>query len=319
MKGLIMVQKSKLISSLLILLVCLSSTWGLTAPAKIRIAVLPFKMGQTSTWWDWSWDPGTGISDMVVTDLVNHGKFSVFERERLEEVLGEQVLGQTGLVDASTAASIGKLLGVQLLLMGTVTRFDLQTKSIRLPIVGEVGESTATVQLDLRLVNVETGEIITALRGDGQDKARNLALGSLFGTFQDFSFESTEFHTTILGKATTTAVGQVVKGIVDKTKDMEGKAFSDRVISGLVADVTGKEVTLTVGKNNKVQKDDIFQLQRKVKEIKDPSTGAVIRVVKEDIAQIKITEVYDGASVGVITKTEAGKTVQVGDLAELSQ
>jgi len=301
------VQKSKLLSLLLVLLLCLSCTSAFTAPAKIRIAVLPFKMGQTTTWWDWAWDPGTGISDMVVTDLVNNGKFSVYERERLEEVLGEQVLGQTGLVDASTAASIGKLLGVQLLLMGTVTRFDLQTKSVHLPIVGEVGESPATVQLDLRLVNVETGEIISALRGDGQDKARSLALGSLFGTFQNFSFESTEFHTTILGKATTTAVEQVVKGIVEKTKDMEGTTLSNRVITGVVADVTGKEVTLIVGKNNKVQKDDIFQLQRQVKEIKDPTTGAVIRVVKEDIAQIKITEVYDGASVGEITKTEPGK------------
>jgi curli biogenesis system outer membrane secretion channel CsgG len=310
-------RKSR-IGMLLILVVFLSSTLAFAAtPAKIRIAVLPFKLGQTTTWWDWSWDPGTGISDMVVTDLVNTGNFSVYERERLEEVLGEQVLGQTGLVDASTAASLGKLLGVQVLLMGTVTRFDLQTKSIRLPIVGEVGESTATVQLDLRLVDVETGEIISALRGDGQDKARNLALGSLFGTFQDFSFESTEFHTTILGKATTTAVGQVVKAIVDKTKNMEGKSLSDRDISGLVADVTGKEVTITVGKKNKVQKDDVFQVQRKTKEIKDPTTGAVIRIVKEDIAQIKITEVYDGASVGIITKTETGKTIAVGDLVEL--
>jgi curli biogenesis system outer membrane secretion channel CsgG len=311
-------QKNKLIGFLLALAL-FAATSSAEEPAKIRIAVLPFKLGQNQTWWNWNWDPGTGISDMVVTDLVNTGKFSVFERERLREVLGEQILAETGLVDTSTAVSMGKLLGVQLLLMGTVTRFDMQEKKISLPFLGEVGEATATVQLDLRLVNVETGEIISALRGDGQDKARNLALGSMFGTLQDFSFQSEEFHATILGKATATAVGQVVKGIVEKSQGIEVKAVSKRSITGQVADVAGKEVTLNIGKKQQVQVGDIFQIQRKLREIKDPATGAVIRVVKEEIGQIKISEVYDGASVGTIIKTEAGQTLKVGDLVTLIQ
>lgn len=307
--------KRTLICVLVLLLFMSSSTFA--APEKIRIAVMPFKLGQTRVWWGWNWDPAKGITDMVITDLVNTGKFSVYERERLEDILKELRFGQTGLVDISTAVSIGKLLGVQLLLMGTITRFDLEENTVRIPFVGKIGETTATVQLDLRLVNIETGEIISAFRGEGKDKAHNLSLGSLFGIFSNFSFGSSDFRTTIIGKATTKAVGQVVREIVAKTQNLE--FFSRGTITGQIADVAGKEVTLNIGAQHNVQVGDLFQVRRKVREIKDPATGAVIRVVTEVIGEVKITEVLPVASVGVITKTERGQKFQFGDLVELIQ
>jgi len=88
------------------------------AAQKIRIAVMPFKIGNIKNWWGWGWDPGEGISDMLVTELVNSGRFSVVERERLDEVLQEQNLAREGVVNAATAARIGRILGVQLFVFG---------------------------------------------------------------------------------------------------------------------------------------------------------------------------------------------------------
>ncbi len=46
--------------------------------------------------------------------------FKVLERSRLEKVLSEQQLGLTGLMDQSQAVQVGKLLGVQALITGSI-------------------------------------------------------------------------------------------------------------------------------------------------------------------------------------------------------
>ena len=66
------------------------------------------------------------------------------ERTRLEEVLKEQKLGLSGAVDSKTAADIGKLMGAKLLVLGNVIQ------------VGNYYQITS------KLVNAESGEIITS-------------------------------------------------------------------------------------------------------------------------------------------------------------
>ncbi|MEB3359708.1 MAG: CsgG/HfaB family protein [Synechococcales bacterium] len=53
-----------------------------------------------------------GVSVVLVDRLVNSGNYTVIERSQIEAVLAEQNLGQSGRVDASTAAQIGRILGV---------------------------------------------------------------------------------------------------------------------------------------------------------------------------------------------------------------
>ena len=52
-------------------------------------------------------------------------KFSVIERDKLSLVLKEQGLAQTGAVDPSTAAKVGKLLGVKYIIMGGIDKFNI--------------------------------------------------------------------------------------------------------------------------------------------------------------------------------------------------
>ncbi|GAG62302.1 unnamed protein product, partial [marine sediment metagenome] len=187
------------------------------AAQKIRIAVMPFKIGQIKSWWGWDWDPGEGISDMLVTELVNSGRFSVVERERLDEVLQEQNLAREGVVNAATAARIGRILGVQLFVFGTVTEFSLTSKKIRLPVAGEVNEWRARCALNARLVNVETSEIMAAVTGKGAKSQSNVALSERWGDLSGFSFGSSRFAEHILGKATTGAIKELAEGIEEKT------------------------------------------------------------------------------------------------------
>jgi len=299
--------------------------------AKIRIAVMPFKLGQIQRWWGWDWDPGEGISDMLVTELVNSGRFSVVERERLDEVLQEQNLAREGVVDAATAARIGRILGVQLFVFGTVTQFSLDSKIIKLPVVGELAEWRARCTLNARLVNVETSEIMAAVTGQGAKSQSNIKLSEKWGDLSGFTFGSSRFAEHILGKATTKAVEDVAEGIEEKTAGLTPVVVTPEVtptvtpevepevIEGLVAKVSDDEVVVNVGSQEGVKINDIFNVERIIERITDPETGKVILERKEKIAEIKISEVYELAAIGKITLLGVGKEIEVGDLVDLQK
>ncbi|MGZ3438556.1 MAG: CsgG/HfaB family protein [Polyangia bacterium] len=94
-----------------------------------------------------------GLAQMLISDLSTLDGVRLVERDRLEEVLAELKLGQSGKIDAATASKVGKLLGARYLVLGGY--FDLMN----------------TFRADARLVEVETGKVLqsTGASGSPQD------------------------------------------------------------------------------------------------------------------------------------------------------
>jgi len=67
---------------------------------------------------------------MIITDLSQVHDLKVVERVRMQKMLEEIGLGQTGLVDESTAPRMGKLLGAKRMVKGTFV--DLNEQQIRI-------------------------------------------------------------------------------------------------------------------------------------------------------------------------------------------
>jgi TolB-like protein len=82
--------------------------------SKIAIMEFPDLNGNISEF-------GKFIPEELTTRLFMTRKFEVLERQLLNKVLEEQNLGMTGLIDASSAARIGKVLGVDAIVTGTIT------------------------------------------------------------------------------------------------------------------------------------------------------------------------------------------------------
>ena len=61
-----------------------------------------------------------GLVDMIITDLSQVESLTLVERARLQELMDEIGLGMTGMVDESTAARMGKLLGASQVVHGTI-------------------------------------------------------------------------------------------------------------------------------------------------------------------------------------------------------
>ena len=83
-------------------------------------------------WWEGNWDIGKGVADLIVDGLVEDGSFRVIERKRLDAILAEQNFSNSERADPSAAsvAKIGKALGVKYLIVGSITKFGTEKKSM---------------------------------------------------------------------------------------------------------------------------------------------------------------------------------------------
>lgn len=107
--------------------------------------------------------PSKAITDMMTTELGKARIFSIFERENLNMVTDEIRLGQSGLMDSSTAPEVGRLKGTQYTLTGAVTLYHYNVKAggAILRVVGIAGAAkTGYVTLDIRIIDNTTGEIV---------------------------------------------------------------------------------------------------------------------------------------------------------------
>ena len=69
-----------------------------------------------------STSPGP-TSTKVLTELSQNPELRIVERERIAELTEEDGLVDQGLVDPSTAAEIGRLVGARYMVMGSFTTF----------------------------------------------------------------------------------------------------------------------------------------------------------------------------------------------------
>jgi len=65
-----------------------------------------------------------GLAAMLTTDLEEIGIFNIVDRERLKDILGEQKLQYSGLVDQNTAVRLGKLIAAQYILTGSFSEMN---------------------------------------------------------------------------------------------------------------------------------------------------------------------------------------------------
>lgn len=108
----------------------------MTAKQKTTVAVVEFTDLQGNTT-----DFGRFLAEELVTRLMETEKFRVIERQLLNKIIAEQKLSLTGVVDPSSAKQLGKILGVDAIVSGSVTSL------------------AQSLKVNARLISTETGEI----------------------------------------------------------------------------------------------------------------------------------------------------------------
>jgi len=137
---------------ILILFVCAFATFALASPqseltafgqkvanalpaGKPTVAVIPFELQQADA---------NSLSEYLVASLVASGRVTVVERSQFHQVLSEIALSQTGVLQEEQSLQIGKALAAQYL------------------VVGSMGDLMGQKQINLRLVETESGKVLEA-------------------------------------------------------------------------------------------------------------------------------------------------------------
>jgi curli biogenesis system outer membrane secretion channel CsgG len=174
---------------------------GSAFAAKPVLGVAEFKNETSANWW--SSDVAKDLSGMLSNELASTGKFKIVERQKLDKVLDEQDLADSGRISKKSGAKIGQLTGAQYLVLATVTAFDTQTRgtgggvSFRGINVGGKKED-AYIAIDLRVVDTTTGEVEFTRSIEARASSGGVNVGLYRG---GFGGELSKYENTPTGKA----------------------------------------------------------------------------------------------------------------------
>jgi curli biogenesis system outer membrane secretion channel CsgG len=296
-------------------------------PRKKRVAVFDFDYATVqsgiSALFGSNIDVGKGISDLLVKHLVQDGTYSVLERKAMDKILAEQNFSNSDRANPTSAAKIGKLLGADAIIVGSITQFGNDTQNTK---VGGGGggwggfgiggfshkKSKAIVNVDARIVDIDTAEILAVADGHGESARESTSLLGGGGNWHGFGggavdFGNSDFQQTILGEAVAAAVKQMSTGVIAGNTKLQTRVV---VVEGLIAAVDSGQIILNVGAKSGLIVGDQLTVGRVTKEIKDPATGKVIRRLTSTVGVIRITEVDDISAVAVAV---SGADFKMGD------
>lgn len=217
---------------------------------KTKIAVLDFQQNgifQTP-------DVGKIVAEWFTTALVETGRFDIIERRLLQQLLDEQKMGQSGLIDPTSASRLGKVLGVSTVVSGTVQNYD------------------GNYEINARLINVESGAIIVAEK----------------------------VHASSAGKLT-----ELVASIATRI-------IHNFPLQGYVVQRNDGRVLIDLGRQAGVRPGMQFSAYVEGKQIRHPRTRELLDVERKEQGLIRIDDVKDKISGGVIVRENSAGTVKSG-------
>lgn len=118
--------------------------------SRMTVALLPLERKGASGF------AADAVEEGLLSELVGGSRFRVVERRRLEEVLREQKLGRSELADQEAALRVGKIIASHAVIMGSVLEWE------------------RSLEIYLRVVDVETSLILTAVDVYGEETSLDL-------------------------------------------------------------------------------------------------------------------------------------------------
>ena len=225
---------------------------------------------------------GTGIAEMMVTALSETKKYTLIERSKLDAVMEEQKLGASGAVTAQTAAKIGRLLGANFIITGSVTEFGIKDSKIGLGGGAKISTNKARAVLDVRAIDTTSAQIVAAAKGEGSKSSSEIS--SDLSIAPDFDFGKEGFDETILGKAAREAVDTVVAELTKEFDEAGGGAVK-------IIKITGNQLYINSGKADGEEEGNVYNIFRQGEEMVDPDTGESLGSEEEKIGTAKVVKV----------------------------
>ncbi len=222
---------------------------------KTKIAVLDFELRGDSFK-----TKGMGgiVAEWFTTTLVQDGRFEVVERALLQKIVTEQKLGMTGLIDKNSSSQLGKLLGVKTIITGSVLQIQ------------------DTIEVNARIINVQTGSIIAAEN---------------------------------IRSTTGTNLRKVIQLLTKRIM----KNFP---LTGYIVKKHDQTVLIDLGASSGLQLDMDFIVYKEGEIIKHPKTGEILEVEQIPTGVIRIVKIGSIISNAKIISEKQDEKIEYGQLVQ---
>lgn len=323
---------------------------------KKRIVVFDME-DRTGGGWDWYGGAslGEGISDMIITELVQSGRFRVIEREQMKRILEEQELARQkakeeerapmkmpegwpdnfpqmptdfqsgafpamgmqqftipagGHTPSPQAIELGKVLGAEVGIYGAVTEYGYRGKNNQVYIPGTsigIGKKTATVGVDLRIIDINSGEVLYA---DNVYQKQSFRSGGV--NVLGFGFESKkDMDNSVIGKVTRQAIEEIVGQTKTYSEGVEWQAY-------VIMERDGK-VYVNSGANDGLSAGLVFTVFREEEELVDPLTGLKLGGIDTEVGAIEVIDPAVGEGKVAVCRILEGSLFLKGDKVRLRE
>ena len=253
------------------------------------VAVAKFKstVDQNAPWYEPSSKPAN-FEVMVETQLMKIGRFKIFERNRVDEVLTEQALQENFSNNGTTL----KLAGVDYLIYGSITNYSSESKKIA---TGNFVSAKLETKfgVDVKIVDSLSGEIRRAETVNViQESASSISTGQ---------FSQGEIASDGLIQAQRKAAKLVASLLVESIFPIS------------VVDVDGNDIYLNYG-DSILSAGDTLKILKPGRQLVDPQTGMALGTTETEVAQVRVRDATAQFSIATLV---SGTLPSSGDTARL--
>jgi len=286
-----------------------------------RIAVVGITSTAPGYFWRSDSPLSLGATDLMVNALLKTNRFRVFERAKLDLLLQEQNFQHfSGLVDQTTAVKLGKMIGVDAVLTGSITNISFKkSEGIKIGPI-KVGKSYAKVVMTIRIIDVTTGEILFSTVQE-EEASKSGVSGVLpipipggIGFSKQEVVDVLSAVELICNKVVLNFVAKMDKKTVELSSvPLEG--YVVKVVSTSSGTIT--QVYINLGANSGIKVGDEVRIYREGEVILDPKTNEVLDRELDLIAQARVMKVKDKLSIAMVTTKFRNIHIQQLDIVEV--
>lgn len=226
------------------------------------------------------------VTDHIISELVAVGGARVYTRTELNKLMEEQKFQISGLTDDKTLVGFGKLVGLQYIITGSINNIGFTTGAMAL-LTGS--RPQIEVQLSVRMINVETGEIVLSK-----------------GVVGKHILEASDYVGVVSG------IKKAITKSLEDTRPEFSKLFTVRgyILQTKKGEEGVKAALINIGEKHGLKtgmKMHIHYFQ----EVKDPFTGQSICNILRLPVEGEVTNQIQENNAWVLIKGDAGKIIHV--------
>ncbi|HET9058092.1 MAG TPA: CsgG/HfaB family protein [Chitinophagaceae bacterium] len=143
---------------------------------KTLIGIVPFKSSSNDNYSYLSNSKNeykTAIQDAVSDAFLRTKRFSLVEREKMDQLKSEKKLQKDEDFIDGQVIEQSKSLGAQYIVLGNISKANVGQKQTSMPYIGTTTSYVAEIAFSIRVVDVSTGEIIASNTFNKSSKGKN--------------------------------------------------------------------------------------------------------------------------------------------------